>query len=292
MRFLLLTLLLLTTATAATAETGHVYQKPGTEVVNETLELLEAQRLEAESKKGYIKPQTLYVSIVDYDYFEDDQFGILIKTGDIITGCWKLSPLQYEASFTEQYYMDIAVSHYRRTAATGNCPKGNQTVSALVVLNKSDLKEKQVKQIRFSNVIARDRYEIALYDDRIEMKPITSIAFKTEEDRVIHYEGNRGVIALHVPMAAKNDDVTNEVLRVARQNNLTPLGQDIAHHYASNQTTFFFMDDEGATLERLGESDYLEIGSVKVKRPYDGPYGRTTIDKPLKVFATKAGKTL
>ena len=292
MRFLLFTLIFTVGSMSVQAQESHIYQKPGTEVVNETIEMLNAQKDAAESKKGYIKPHTLYLSVVDYDYFEEDQFGILIKTGDIITGCWKLSPLEYEASFTEQYYMDIKVNHYRRTAMTGNCPKGNQTVSALIVLNKSDLKAKQVKQIRISNVVARDRYSISLHDDRIELRPITSLAFKTENGPIVHYKGNKGVIALHVPMAEQGDDVANEILRVARMNNLTPLSQDISNRYSSNNETFFFMDEEGATLERLGNSEYLEVGSVKVQRPYDGPYGRTTIDKPLKVFATKAGKTL
>lgn len=302
MKLFILTIICLLSSIATTfAQDSQIFTKPGSEYVNETLEMLKAQTKAAESKKGYIKPHTLYVSIVNRDYFEGDQFGILIDTGDIITGCWKISPLEYEASFTEQYYMDVDVKHYKREPIENNCPTNNQTVSALIVLNKSDLKERGIKQIRFSNEVARDRYEISFYNDRIELKPITQLAFKIKENgkdsesKIVYYNDNKSVIALHVPMAKNSDILENEVLRIARQNNLTPLDAQMAEHYnntSSKQKTFFFMDEDGSMIDKIGTSDYAEIGSIKAKRPYDGPYGRTQIDKALKVFATLPDKTL
>lgn len=297
MKRLLLTLLCLI-PTAAIAQGNQVFVRPGDEYVNETLEMLKAQKQQIEDKKGYIKPQTLYVSTVKYDYFDDGQFGILIDTGDIITGCWKLSPLEYEASFTEQYYMDIKVKHYKRDPMEGNCPKGNQTVSALIVLNKADMRKRGIKQIRFSNAVAQDRYEISFYNDRVELKPLTQIAFKasgltgSNEDRIIHYDGQKGVIALHVPMAKNSDALNNVILSIARRNNLEPLDDHLSKRYNANQRTFFFMDSDGSITSKLGSDHYTEIGTIDVKRPYDGPYGRTEVDAPLKVFATLPGKKL
>ena len=297
MKLLLLTLLCLI-PTVAIAQGNQVFVRPGDEYVNETLEMLKAQQKQIESNKGYIKPQTLYVSTVKHDYFEDEQFGILIDTGDIITGCWKLSPLEYEASFTEQYYMDVKVKHYKRDPIDGDCPKGNQTVSALLVLNKADLQKRGIKQIRFSNDVAQDRYEVAFYNDRIELKPLTQIAFKanglagSDEDRIIHYDGQKGVIALHVPMAKKGDALSNAMLSIARRNNLEPLDAHLSKRYNPKQSTFFFMDSDGSITNKLGSDHYTEIGVIDVKRPYDGPYGRTEVDTPLKVFATLPGKTL
>ncbi|MAZ76991.1 MAG: hypothetical protein CMH31_06820 [Micavibrio sp.] len=299
MKLLFLALFLLSPSIAV-ADDGQIFTKPGSEYVNQTIEMMKDQTAAIESKKGYIKPHTLYVSIVRHDYFEEDQFGILIDTGDIITGCWKLSPLEYEASFTEEYYMDIKVKNYKREAIETNCPKGNQTVSALVVLNKSDLQERGIKQIRFSNEVARDRYEVSFYNDRVELKPMTQLAFKiqnfrgTNDNKIISYDSNKNVVALHVPMAKKTDDVASAILRVARQNNLAPLDLEMANRYKGNKSssTFFFMDEDGSTIDQIGTNPYTEVGSINVKRPYDGPNGRTEIEKPLKVFATLPGKTL
>lgn len=299
MRLLFLALILLLPSMAV-AEDSQIFTKPGSEYVNETIEMMKDHTAAIESKKGHIKPHTLYVSIIRHDYFEDDQFGILIDTGDIITGCWKLSPLEYEASFTEEYYMDIKVKHYKREAIETNCPKGNQTVSALVVLSKSDLQARGIKQIRFSNEVARDRYEVSFYNDRVELKPMTQLAFKvqdlhgTNDNKIVHYDGNKSVVALHVPMAKNTDDVASAVLRVARQNNLTPLDSEMANRYKGKKgsATFFFMDENGTTIDQIGTNHYTEVGSIPVKRPYDGPNGRTEIETPLKVFATLPGKTL
>lgn len=301
MRILLFTLLLTCTIIApsfAIAQNNQVFVRPGAEYVNETLEMFKEKQRQIENNKGYIKPQTLYVSTVKYDYFEDDQFGILIDTGDIVTGCWELSPLEYEASFTEQYYMDVKVKHYKRDPIDGECPKGNQTVSALLVLSKTDLQKRGIKQIRFANHVAQDRYEIAFYNDRVELKPLTQIAFiangltGSNKDRIIHYNGQKGVIALHVPMAKKGDALSNAILSVARRNNLEPLDAYLSKRYNADQKTFFFMDSNGSITDKLGNNHYTEIGTINVKRPYDGPYGRTEIDTSLKVFATLPGKTL
>ncbi|MEM9469767.1 MAG: hypothetical protein AAF988_06350 [Pseudomonadota bacterium] len=281
------------TSVDSLAQESQVFQKPNHRVVNEALQQLEQQQQQIEATQGFITPQKLDVSIVEYDYFEPGQFGILIETDDLITGCWNRTPLEYEASFTEQFYLDILVKHYRRLPGDENCATGGARVSALVILTKENMTERAIRQIRFSNGSARDRYDFSLSGDSISLKPLSSIAFHPKNGTSVAYNSNqRKIIALHVPMAKEGDNLSSEILRLARQNNLSVLGQDLSGEFAPNQNTFYFMDMEGLALEKLGSNDYIDVGVVQVQRPYDGPYGRTTIEKPLKVFATRAGNTL
>ena len=96
------------------------------------------------------------------------------------------------------------------------------------------------------------------------------------------------MVALHVPMAQKSEDVTDAVRTLALQNALI---SDAPDDNPSDHT-FFFTDPSGMTTGQLGDNGHVELGTIPVMRPYDGPNGRQMIAIPLKVFATHPETTL
>ena len=136
----------------------HIFIKPGTGPISDSIRFLETARTKDNHQPEFITPHSLELSLLHYDFFEEGQFAILMKIEDTMSGCWNFSPLQYEAAFIDNNYLDIKVGHYKRTAIkTKNpeyeCPAGNQAVSGLIVLNRSDLIEKNIREVRFLSLI-------------------------------------------------------------------------------------------------------------------------------------------
>ena len=284
----------------ATAQGTQIFQPPNSEYKNEDLAKQQAKQAIENSKKGFMRPGEVLVSVVREDYFEDDQFGLRLKLKDTITGCFKYSPLEYQVNFVEGNYMEVAVKYYKReTIKTNNpnadCPSGNQAVSGLVVLSRSDLKQKAVTEMRLTNGGVIDRYAMAHYDDRLEIIPITMNAFKAQglqgvaQDRLIIYNAQKDVLALHVPMAGAKDNIETAVTDLATRKGLVPLDQGDLKKYSANRNVFYFIDNGGITMSQLEDEKFIDFGTIQSTQPYEGTAGINEINKPLKVFATKPG---
>lgn len=298
---LLSTILLLSITSHAFAQGGQIFMPPNSSYKNEDLARQQEQQARENAEKGFLRPGVLDLSLVSYDYFEPEQFGILINMPDFVSGCYKYSPLVYNASFVDNNYMEVAVQHYKREKiVTRNpnkdCPGGTQAVSALVIINKDDIMDRGINEIRFSNGTAIDRYSVLYHQDRTELVPMSKVAFKPKglqgyaKDRLIHYKTQEGIVALHVPMIAPDDDIGDAINAHAKEMGLTAI--DHSEQFQSTAKTFFFKDASGAALSSLGDQDFIEFGEISVKRAYEGSEGLSETNMPLRVFATKPGTTL
>lgn len=115
---------------AAAQEIDSQISTAGSTYHNETAEAMKRAQQESMQSKGFIKPTTLNVSLVRYDYMEDDNFGIQMVVPDVVSGCWEFSPIEYEFTFIDPYYFDVKVKHYQRKPIeveniNGDCPAGN-----------------------------------------------------------------------------------------------------------------------------------------------------------------------
>lgn len=272
---------------------GSIYQNPAVD---------EIRRLKKESreKNDFITPSRINISLVKHDYMDDDQFGILMSVPEVVSGCFELSPLQYETTFIDPYYMDVKVKDYqRKVIETSNvasgCPAQNKMSTALMVLNKSDLQQRETRQIRFSNGQVSDYYDIAWGEKTLTLRPQSMVVFKAQnlegamkDQMSFHFEGSDRV-ALRVPMAKAGDDITGAMVRFASQNALTPVGENTPEtHDSSGVPVFIFRDVTGRVISQIGTDGVpVNVGNITVGRPYDGPQGRTTTAVPLNVYASK-----
>lgn len=282
---------------------SQVFVTPGSTFANDAAATVKKLKEQSLAKSGKIKVGNVNISLVHHHYMEPDQFGILMKIANSVSGCFKLSPLEYEATFIDGNYMDIEVKSFRRTAVkTKNvaydCNVGSKVVSGLIVVSAKDLKKRKIREIRFSNGTTRDSYKVKILDDSIQLKPESMVAFKAkglvgaDKDRLIHYFSGKGLVALHIPMARKGEDIAQTIRTFAYQHALTPVFEQGGIDTSGKNNVFYFMDPSGNTLNRLNDDGYAELGEIQTSRPYNGSQGRSSLPIPLKVFATRPGTDL
>jgi len=279
------------------AQESQTFIPPGSNYVNkaaETIKILNARSLKEE---GGVVPNEIHLSVVQYDYMEPGQFGILMKTPETVTGCYDISPISYEASYVADLYMDVAVKSYTVTPIkTKNvdygCNQSYRAATGLLVLNIDDLRQRGTRQIRFTNGNARDNYNIMINEGAITLQPESMIAFKTKDENLKYTMGGGSVIALQVPMANDNDLVAQEIRTLAASNSLTPITDMTAFDLKERDNVFYYLDDNGRFSDQINNDGYAEIGSINVARPHLDETGMKNIAVPLKVFVTKHNHTL
>lgn len=307
MRLLLLILMMVFTGPCdvfAQEKESHVYQIPGSTFHNEGADRIRSLQRRSLANNGFIKPKQIEVSLVQYDYMDpEDQFGLLMVVPDVVSGCWDITPLEYESSFIEPYYFDVKVKHYQRKKievanVETDCPAQNKMSTALIVLSKKDLQKRRIRQIRFSSGFVADYYNISASEESLSLFPQSMVIFKAanltgpKKDRLTLGFNGSGQIALHIPMAKKTDDIKPQLLKFAQMRALTPVADMPVTYSANGGATYYFNDDSGHILGTIGEEGYAPLGKVTVGRPYDGPHGRTLTPVPLQVYVTRPGTTL
>jgi hypothetical protein len=249
----------------------------------------------AEETGELIPARIVEVSITHPNYMEADQFGILMKVPNAVSGCYDVSSLEFETSFIEGNYMDIKVKGYKRTPVKTqyvafDCDVGTKVISAMIPISANDLRNRGIRQIRFNNGNIEDSYDVKVSDTSITLTPERSAAFKpkgAQDGFLIHSFGGAGLVALHVPMANKGDDLQQIISNFAHKNALSP-----AENKSPENNVFYFMDESGKTLSKLSEVGYIELGTISILRPYNEGLGLQRLPSPLKVFATRPGTTL
>lgn len=307
-RSLFLALFLLLPAMPAMAQNDAnlpemmTYDPTFTGGLNQEAERIRDLQRESLGDKGYITPTAVNISIVHPAYMDENQFGIQMAVPDVVSGCYTLTPLEYEAKFAQPDSLNIRVKHYRRIAPQGanaRCDTRNKMATALMVLDKKDLRARGTKEINFSTEAARDTYRIVLGDNRLELIPQSMMVFKAPgltgelKDRLVYTFASSKMVALQVPMAKPGEDLSEEINGFARSRALTPANADAPTSWAGNgAATYYFYDDGGHVVAQIAEKGYAELGKITVSRPYDGPDGRTEAPVTLSVFVTRPGTQL
>jgi len=254
--------------------------------------------------KGFIRPDVVHVALVHYPYMSADQFGLQLSVPDMVSGCYDLTPLEYEAQFIDPYFLDIKVRQYRRVAPEGvnaytQCDRKNKMATALMVLDRKDLKSRGTQQIRFSTETGRDNYKIILNDTQIELIPESMMVFKGQnmsgplKDRVAHSFSGDTTVVLQVPMARPGEDLSNEIVNFALSQSLSmPESGQTTSWNSNGMATYYFTDTSGMMASRIGADGYAHVGTISALRPADGPNGRGEVPVPLGVFVTRPGTQL
>lgn len=284
---------------------NQTYDPTFTGWTNQTADYIRDMQRQSLTDKGFIKPNVVQVAVVHHPYMEDDQFGIQMSVPDMVSGCYTLTPLEYEAKFVDPYYLDIKVKKYRRVAPEGanahlrKCDPQNKMSTALMVLDKKDLRERGTQEIRFSTEFGSDHYKIVIDDDHLELVPRSMMIFKAQnlagplKDRILHSFASDKMIALQIPMAKPGEDLSDEIVQFARLRALVPATPtDLASWSGNGVAMYYFYDDNGHIIAQIGENGYAELGKITVSRPYDGPEGRTEAPVELSVFVTRPGTQL
>ena len=201
----------------AQAQESQVFIPPGTDYNNTGATVRKFLKQQSfQSEEGKMPAGTVELSIVHPDYLEEEQFGLLMKKSDTMTGCYDYSPIEYEANFIGNYYLDVEVKHYHRTLQDAqnpsyDCNTTSQVISGMIILSAKDLASKGVRQIRFSNGSARDVYNVTTTQNSVRLTPESMVAFKitgsqgASQTYLEHQFGGDVIVTLQVPMAKADD---------------------------------------------------------------------------------------
>lgn len=272
--------------------------------VNEAEQAVRQQQQKMQAAQGFITPQSVNVSLVHPSYMDEDQFGIEMSVPDMISGCYELTPLEYEAKFVDPYFLDIRVKKYRRIAPEGinaaqKCDQQNKMSTAMMVLDRKDLEKRGTQEIRFSADAGADTYKIVLSDTHVELIPASMMVFQGVnlagplKDRLIYSFASDSMIVLQIPMAQADEDLTPQILHFAKSYALAPVNPESPASWDGNgRAMYYFHDRDGQLSPRIGPDGYAQVGTIKANRPYDGPNGRTETAVDLTVYVTRPGTEL
>jgi len=280
---------------------SQTYDPTHTGSTNQTADYIRDLQKKSQVDKGFIKPQVVQVSIVHLPYMDEDQFGLQMAVPDVVSGCYKLTPLEYEANFVDPYFLDIKVKKYRRIAPEGesvaSCDRQNKMSTGMMVLSRKDLKQRGTQEIRFSTDVATDNYKIVLNDAMLELIPESMVIFKPQDmqgdlkDRIVYNFTGSNMVTLQVPMAQASDNIEQQLMLFAASHAMMPANNDSAST-GKNGHIYYFYDQSGQMAGQIGPDGYGEVGKISVNRPYDGPNGRTQTAVDLSVFVTRPGTEL
>ncbi len=279
---------------SANAQEEQTFVPPGSQWVNKAQERIKILNQQSMEEEGGVTPQELHLSIVRHSYMEPEQFGILMKTPETVTGCFDISPIGYEAKFIADLYMDINVSSYtvkpiKTQKVEYACNQGYRAATGMILLNAEDLKNRGTRQLRFSNGAARDNYNISFENDKIVLTPDSMLVFKTKDGN-LSYDRNGGmIIALEVPMANDGDDIAQSVRTIAAKNGLNPVTDMslLPKSASQNSNIFYYMDELGRFTDIVNENGYAELGVIPAPRLFIDENGKEQKAVPLKVFVKK-----
>lgn len=298
--FFALTVLLcpISSAMAQDPAESHIFMMPGTDFENHGENVREYLKRKSFETTDRMPVGVIYTSIVHPEFLEPHQFGLLFQKANSETGCFNYTPIQYEASYIEHYYMDINLKYYRRGRTdtqdpTFDCDQKSKVVSGMIVLNAKELADKKIRQIRLGNGNVRDPYDVTVTADRVRLTPQSMIAFKAvgltgPDKRYLEYHfADKTLLTLQVPMAQNSEDITDAIHALGKQQSLVPVIERDGLDTSGENKVFYFTDPNGTTLDQMGENGYVEFGAITVTRPYDTAQGRVGTPVTLKVFATK-----
>lgn len=284
---------------------SHIFDSGNAGTATEAADTIRDMQRRSLGDKGFIKPAIVNVELTQEPFMSGGQFGLRMSVPEVVNGCFAFTPLEYETSFKENGDLLIKVKHYRRLAPQGFnahelCAGGNKMATALVVLDKKDLEARGTQRIVFSGAgMGSDTYRVALGETHIELIPQSMMMFHAVnlsgplKDRIIHPLAASRIVALQVPMAVPGEDLSAEINDFASRNSLKPTSGGNPVSWSGNgYASYYFYDESGRTIARIGDKGYAELGKIAVSRPYDGAQGRTEAPVGLSVFVTRPGTQL
>lgn len=263
------------------AQESHVMSH-GTDYKNDTATFYRFLQQQSMKESGFVKPKSVTVSLEHYDYMEPYQFAIQLAAPDVVSGCYEIGPLQYEANFYDPYFLDVEVMDYKRTLMNVQNPEfeclaQNKVSTAQIVLNRQDLMERQINQIRFKHGFVVDYYDISYADNGIALLPKTQVFFKDSKDGASFTPRPGMLVQVEVPMAQRNDNIAGQIQSLAARNSLISTDQSMV-----------FRDRNGGLSQEISRNGYAEIGTVQVERLQDSANGAIKTRIPLRVFVKAA----
>lgn len=248
-----------------------------------------------------IVERTMSVSLVRDPALPEGGFILrVLYQGVAMSGCPKLKDPAFETEFSGPF-INIKVDDVMidEDAAYKDCNAVAQSPKADIVMNRQELADKGVEQVRIESGDFKETFKVILTGHSIALeqdcflgcglvaKP-QKIYGKKDSLRLWFYPV--GTVILYVSSIGDVPDAERKVRDMAVQRGLVPL-TDVIPDFSSplaQAGMFYYVDDKGLYL-RGGEAGPVSVGAVPLDKTIYGLHGDETIRQDAVVFARRPG---
>lgn len=248
-----------------------------------------------------IAERTMSVSLVRDPALPEGGFILrILYQGAAMSGCPKLKDPAFETEFSGPF-VNITVENVTidENASYKDCNAIAQSPKADVVMNRQELADKGVEQIRIESGDFKETFKVILTEHSVTLDQDCSLGcglvakpqkiYGTKDSmRLWFYPA--GTVILYVSSIGEVPDADHKVRDMAVRRGLVPL-TDIIPDFSSplaRAGMFYYVDDKGLYL-REGEAGPVPVGAVQLDKTIYGLHGDETIRQDAVVFARRPG---
>ena len=209
-----------------------------------------------------------------------------------VEGCLNVTPFQVlekQYGFVKEFNIILpqarTPNQYKRDHYS--CNDQSQNIGVNIPINMDELKDLGLTTIKFKVKDLFVSYEVYTDKNKIILTPKNNPALEP----FAYWFLPKNTVIVTIPAyqgtVEDNQDVLNQILREASENNLTPI-EDSVIDYTPNINRpgrFYFIDEKGSLAKRLSPATPLQIGSVTQKEAYYGHNGQYMKDVSIPVYA-------
>lgn len=217
--------------------------------------------------------------------------AVLLLRAAAVTGmCGQAGPLEYSVQDNTPW-LDIRISGYRLSdAGRHDCHEKAQYPKAEVPLDRAALGK--LDQIRITLGTEMNTYDVRMKDDIFALEPVYTPTVRPfvrggDASALVHEYTSGAVVALFVPAAATDEDVSQQVAAFAARRGLVPVSAGPASMppYVHGNRAWYFSDSGGA-IARQVRGGPASVGTLVRARQVLGPEGTFHESEDIDVYAS------
>lgn len=217
--------------------------------------------------------------------------ALLLRASAATGMCGKAGPLEYSVQDNTPW-LDIRVSGYRLSdAGRRDCQPKEQYPQAEIPLGRAALGK--LDQIRITLGAEMNTYNVRMKGDIFAIEPVYTPTVRPfvrggDASALVHEYTNGDVVALFVPAAATDEDVSQQVAAFATRRGLVPMnggGTVSMPPYVHGNRAWYFSDAGGA-IARQVRGGPASVGSLVRARQVLGPEGTFRESEDIDIYAS------
>lgn len=204
--------------------------------------------------------------------------------------CGTAGPIEYDLGENPPW-LDLKIKGYRVSGEDRkDCKPGDRFLRVDIPLEREQLERSTQIRIALGGEI--NTYNIRRKDNVFALEPlytpnVAPLTAESDFTGLAHEYVNGGVVALFVPAAAADEDVSQQVLAFAARKGLTPVRDTTISMpaYVHGNRAWYFVDPSGA-VARAARTGPSGVGSIMRSRPVLGPQGTVHESEPAEIYAS------
>lgn len=250
-------------------------------------------KIEAYGYTGIISIRQMGLEFIHKPGQSSDDIYMHIVMNVPMEGCLEILPFEVkEKTFgrTKQFDVKppIAVKSVTKKQNHYSCNDQNNLLKTELRLSRSELEEKNIRQLKVNLEPATMAFDVYLTDEMIDLKSTSNPLISPET----YWFLPKNTVVLQVSMLDEQElsspKVLTQIAHLAESKGLTPIEDSIPNYtpYKNRVGRYYFTDKRQDTIKSL-ENTPVIIGNIVIEEEFFGPNGKYMREKPIQVYAQK-----